>query len=336
MFDRIFQSVAGGGGSSSQAVHTASTGGGVPVGLIIFLVVLIVFLAIFGKSIFYIVRQQEAMIIERLGKFHRITRPGFRMKIPFIDQKVQRVSLRTMKEGFSIDAKTQDNVTIVLEVSAQYHVDFTTGATPQESGIYRSYYMLASPIEQMHDYLADALRSSIPNYTLDEVFEKKDNIANDVNATVAHTMADFGWQLVSTLITGIQLPPSVEQSMNDINAAQRQQQAAQSLANAAKIKRVTEAQAEAEAMEKTGNGIAAQRCAIAKGIRDSLDTITSSGISEQEANELFLFTQWTEMMTEFARAGNASTVVLPADFESARSMFDHMLVSQNAPKLGQK
>lgn len=46
------------------------------------------------------------------------------MKIPFIDQKVQRVSLRTMKEGFTLDAKTHDNVTINLEGSAQYHVDF--------------------------------------------------------------------------------------------------------------------------------------------------------------------------------------------------------------------
>ena len=301
-------------------------------GFMITLAIIVVFLLVFGKSIFFIVRQQEAVIIERLGKFHRIANPGWRAKIPFIDRNVTRVSLRTMKEGFSIDAKTSDNVTIVLQVSAQYHVDYNWGNAPEESGIYRSYYMLAQPIEQMHDYLADALRSSIPNYTLDEVFEKKDNIANDVNATVSHTMASYGWTLVSTLITGIDLPASVEQSMNDINAAQRQQQAAQSLANAAKIKRVTEAQAEAEAMEKTGNGIAAQRIAIAKGIKESLDTIASSGVSEQEANELFLYTQWTEMMTEFAKRGNATTVVLPADFQQSRSVFEQMLVADRAPR----
>ena len=69
-------------------------------GFLIFLVIAIIFLAIFGKSIFFIVRQQEAIIIERLGKFHRIANPGWRAKIPFIDKKVTRVSLRTMKEGF--------------------------------------------------------------------------------------------------------------------------------------------------------------------------------------------------------------------------------------------
>lgn len=301
-------------------------------GLLWTVIIIVAIVLLFSKGIFYIVHQQEMVIVERLGKFHRIAGPGFRVKIPLIDQKATRVSLRTMKEGFKIDAKTSDNVTIVLDVSAQYHVDFTQGNTVQESGIYRSYYMLAQPIEQMHDYLADALRSSIPNYTLDEVFEKKDNIANDVNATVSHTMAGYGWTLASTLITGIQLPASVEQSMNDINAAQRQQQAAQSLANAAKIKRVTEAQAEAESMEKTGNGIAAQRIAIAKGIKESLDTITSSSISEAEANELFLYTQWAEMMTEFAKTGKATTVVLPADFEQSRSMFSQMLSAQKADR----
>lgn len=299
---------------------------------IVVAVIIIAVVAMLAMGSFYIVHQQEMAIIERLGKFCRVAGPGFRMKIPFFDRRATSVSLRTNKEEFTIDAKTSDNVTIVLSVSAQYHVDFAQGDSVQESGVYRSYYMLAQPIAQMHDYLADALRSSIPHYTLDETFEKKDDIANDVNETVSLTMAGFGWTLVSTLITGIQLPQSVEQSMNDINAAQRQQQAAQSLANAAKIKRVTEAQAEAESMEKTGNGIAAQRIAIAKGIKESLDTITSSGISEQEANELFLYTQWAEMMTEFAKSGNSNTVVLPADFEQSRSMFDHMLTASKAPK----
>jgi len=297
---------------------------------LIVLLVIVLLVLVFGKGIFFLVHQQEMVIVERLGRFHRIAGPGFRMKIPLIDQKVTRVSLRTMKEGFNLDAKTSDNVTINLEVSAQYHVDFVQGEHPADSGIYRSYYTLAQPIDQMHDYIADALRSAIPQYTLDEVFEKKDDIARDVNQTVSQSMSGYGWVLVSTLITGIGLPNTVEQSMNDINAAQRQQQAAQSLADAAKIKRVTEAQAEAESMEKTGRGIANQRIAIADGIAASLDTIQKSGVSMQEANELFLYTQWAEMMGEFAKSGRTSTVVLPADFAQSRSMFEQMLAADAA------
>ncbi|MFR3878565.1 MAG: SPFH domain-containing protein, partial [Collinsella sp.] len=220
-----------------------------------------------------------------------------------------------------------DNVTIGLEVSAQYHVSYDMGAGPADSGIYKSYYMLQEPVDQMRDFITDALRSSIPVYTLDEVFAKKDDIAKDVNATVSEQMAAYGFTLVSTLITKIALPTEVENSMNDINAAQRKRAAAQELAEADRIKRVTEATAEAEAMEKAGEGIANQRKAIALGIKDSLEIIQETGVGNDEANQLFMFTQWSEMMTEFARTGKTSTVVLPSDFSQSASMFEQMLAA---------
>ena len=197
------------------------------------LLIPIIILLLLLPNACYVVEQQHAVIIERLGKFNRIVNAGFHMKVPVIDRKAATVSLRTMKNGFGIDVKTQDNVTIGLEVSAQYHVSYDMGAGPADSGIYKSYYMLQEPVDQMRDFITDALRSSIPVYTLDEVFAKKDDIAKDVNATVSEQMAAYGFTLVSTLITKIALPTEVENSMNDINAAQRKRAAAQELAEAA-------------------------------------------------------------------------------------------------------
>ena len=278
------------------------------------LLIPIIILLLLLPNACYVVEQQHAVIIERLGKFNRIVNAGFHMKVPVIDRKAATVSLRTMKNGFGIDVKTQDNVTIGLEVSAQYHVSYDMGAGPADSGIYKSYYMLQEPVDQMRDFITDALRSSIPVYTLDEVFAKKDDIAKDVNATVSEQMAAYGFTLVSTLITKIALPTEVENSMNDINAAQRKRAAAQELA-------------EAEAMEKAGEGIANQRKAIALGIKDSLEIIQETGVGNDEANQLFMFTQWSEMMTEFARTGKTSTVVLPSDFSQSASMFEQMLAA---------
>lgn len=277
---------------------------------------------------FFVVKQQHAVIIERLGKFNRIVFAGFNIMIPFIDRRAATISLRTMKNGFNVDVKTEDNVTIDLEISAQYRVDGRRGTNAAESGVYKSFYTLQNPAEQMRDFLTDALRSAIPVYTLDEVFAKKDDIARDVNETVASQMEGYGFQLVSTLITKIGLPREVEDSMNQINAAQRTKAAAQDLAEADRIKRVTEAKAEAEAMEESGKGIANQRKAIAQGIKDSLGTIQESGVSETEANALFMFTQWTEMMSDFARNGKGSTVVLPSDFRESASMFEQMIAAK--------
>ena len=295
--------------------------------LVFNLILLIVILAVVLPNTLFVVKQQHAVIIERLGRFNKIVNAGLNVKIPFVDRKAATVSLRTMKNGFDIDVKTEDNVTIGLEVSAQYHVSYDMGAGPADSGIYKSYYMLQQPVAQMRDFITDALRSSIPVYTLDEVFAKKDDIAKDVNATVSEQMAAYGFTLVSTLITKIALPAEVEDSMNQINAAQRTKAAAQDLAEADRIRRVTEAKAEAEAMEKSGEGIANQRKAIALGIKDSLETIQETGVGNDEANQLFMFTQWTEMMTEFARTGKNSTVVLPSDFSQTSSMFEQMLAA---------
>lgn len=302
-------------------------------GLFGFIIILAIVIVVLANTLF-VVKQQHAVIIERLGKFNGIVGAGIHAKIPVIDRKAATVSLRTMKNGFDIDAKTEDNVTIGLEVSVQYHVSYDMGRGPADSGVYKSYYMLQQPVAQMRDFITDALRSSIPVYTLDEVFAKKDDIAQDVNATVSEQMAAYGFTLVSTLITRIALPAEVEDSMNQINAAQRTKAAAQDLAEADRIRRVTEALAEAEAMEKAGEGIANQRKAIAVGIKDSLESIQETGVSNDEANLLFMYTQWTEMMTEFARTGKSSTVVLPSNFKESASMFEQMLAASEANDQG--
>lgn len=290
-------------------------------------IVLLVIIVVLTLQAIYIVPQQKVAIIERLGKFNRTAPAGLHFRIPIIERIAARVDLRTRQEEFAIDAKTKDNVTVTMSIAAQYRVSITPGMSPEQSGVWRSYYMLANPVAQMRSYLIDALRSSVPQYTLDEVFDKKDAIASDVNVTVSGLMVAYGFDVVSTLITSIDLPTDVEQSMNRINSAQREKEAAQSLAEAERIKVVTEARARAEAMEQAGIGIAAQRKAIADGISESLSVIRDSGVSAAEANQLFIFTQWTDMMTEFARNGKMSTVVLPSDFSQTASMFEQMLVA---------
>ena len=108
-------------------------------GLVFFIIFILVIAAIIKDGLF-IVKQQHAVIIERLGKFNRFVGAGFHVKIPFFERKATTVSLRTMKNGFSIDVKTEDNVTIGLDISAQYHVDYSLGNNPMESGIFKSYY----------------------------------------------------------------------------------------------------------------------------------------------------------------------------------------------------
>lgn len=297
-----------------------------PVTSIVVLVVIVMAVALSA----YVVRQQHVAIIERLGRFHGVAQPGFHLRIPIIDRTFD-VDLMTEDQHMTFDAKTSDNVTIELDVSIQYHVDSRDLRSGEGSGVWKSFYTLKDPVAQMKDYLADALRSQIPNRTLDEVFSEKDAIAQSIDQVVAQKMLDYGYVLVTTLITSIRLPAEVQESMNHIIASKNNLESATNDANAARAKTVIAAQAKAEAMAAEGKGIADQRVAIAEGIKQSIDTIKSAEMTSAEANRLFEYTQWIDMMNAYAQKG-ASTVVLPSGFDESASMFDQMLAAKQAPK----
>ena len=292
----------------------------VPIGFVVIVLV----------QVAYVVRQQHVAVIERLGRFHGFSGPGLHFRVPFVD-RVFYIDLKTEDEHMTFDAKTSDNVTIELDVSIQYHVDSSNMDQRENSGVYKSYYMLQDPVSQMQDYLADALRSQIPNRTLDEVFSEKDAIAHAIDEVVAHKMLEYGYVLVTTLITRIKLPAEVQESMNHIIASKNNLESATNDANAARAKTVIAAQAKAEAMAAEGKGIADQRIAIARGIKDSIDVIQGSNLTAEEANRLFEFTQWVDMMRGFADKG-ASSVVLPSDFRESQSMFEQLVAAQSAPQ----
>ncbi len=297
--------------------------------LLLFIVVVAIVLMCMG---IFVVQQQTAVIIERFGRFHRIVGAGIHCRIPGIDKIAKRVELRTRQDKFDLSAKTKDNVTIDMTVAVQYCVSTRQSQRVVDSGIYRSYYALSSPEDQMKSYIVDALRSTVPQFTLDSVFDEKDAIAENVRAQVFAHMIQYGYEVVGTLIQSIKLPRDVESAMNAINAAEREKVAAKSRAEAERIRVVTEAEAKADAMKEAGRGIAEQRKAIAEGIKDSLATIRESGVTTAEANELFTFTQWADMMTDFAKNSHASTVVLPSNFKSGASMMEQMITANTADK----
>lgn len=272
--------------------------------LLVFIAIIVLWL-MFSSA--YTVRQQSVAIIERLGKFHVISNSGFHFRLPFgIDSIAAIVQLRILQKNIIVETKTKDNVFIKLAVATQYRVS--------EDKVKDAYYSLSNPEAQISAYIEDALRSAVPKLTLDEVFERKDEIALDVQRQVAEEMAGYGYKVVKTLLTGVEPDEEVKQSMNEINAAQRKRAAAKELAEADKIKIVTSAEAEAEKDRLRGIGIAEQRKAIVDGLADSIKELKDSNISltEEQLMSILLTNQYLDTMNVFASKGN-STVFLPSN-----------------------
>lgn len=271
------------------------------------LFLLISFLILMGIliSMLYVVRQQSVAIVERFGRYQKIATSGIHMRLPFgIDKIAARIQLRLLQSEIVVETKTKDNVFVMMNVATQYRVN--------EQNVTDAYYKLMRPEAQIKSYIEDALRSSVPKLTLDELFEKKDEIALEVQHQVAEEMTTYGYIIVKTLITKVEPDSEVKQSMNEINAAQRKRVAAQELAEADKIKIVTAAEAEAEKDRLHGVGIAQQRKAIVDGLAESIAELKEAnvGMSEEQIMSILLTNQYLDTLNTFAVKGN-QTLFLP-------------------------
>ena len=292
-----------------------------------FLVLLaIIALLILGviASTLYVVRQQTVVIIERFGKYQTTSGSGIHVRLPLsIDKIAARIQLRLLQSEIIVETKTKDNVFVTLNVATQYRVN--------EQNVTDAYYKLMRPEAQIKSYIEDALRSSVPKLTLDELFEKKDEIALEVQHQVAEEMSTYGYIIVKTFITKVEPDDEVKQSMNEINAAQRKRVAAQELANADKIKIVTATEAEAEKDRLHGVGIAQQRKAIVDGLAESIQGLKDAnvGMTEEKIMSILLTNQYLDTLNTFAAKGN-QTLFLPNHPEGIEDIRTQILSSLKA------
>ena len=293
-------------------------------GIIIFIVVVFA-LVLSALSSIYVVRQQSVAIIERFGRYQKTSSSGMNFRLPCgIDKIAARVQLRLLQSEIVVETKTQDNVFVTMNVATQYRVN--------ENNVTDAYYKLMRPEAQIKSYIEDALRSSVPKLTLDELFEKKDEIALEVQKQVAEEMSTYGYIIVKTLITKVEPDAEVKQSMNEINAAQRKRVAAQELAEADKIKIVTAAEAEAEKDRLHGVGIAEQRKAIVDGLADSIKELKGANVelTEEQIMSILLTNQYLDTLNNFADKQGNNTIFLPANPDGVEGIRTHILSALKA------
>lgn len=274
------------------------------IGVLLLAVVLMLFFGGLRTSLFFTVKTQENIIVERFGKFLRVAKPGLNIKAPFADTLTKPISLRIQQLEVNIESKTKDNVFVTVPVAVQYVI--------REESVQDAYYRLSNPEAQIRSYVFDTVRSALSGLDLDAAFESKDDIARSVETTLSSRMQEFGFNIVNTLVQDISPDQKVRDSMNSINAAQRDRVAAQSLAEADKIKLVTQAEAEAESKRLHGEGVAAQRKAIATGIAEQYELLRKVGI-DTTAEQLLLLTQYFDTMQDVARNGRSNVLFLPSN-----------------------
>ena len=270
----------------------------------------------------FTVKQQTAAVIERFGRFLSIRNSGLHIKIPIVDRIAGRINLKIQQLDVNVETKTKDDVFVHLKVSVQYQVT--------RAKVYDAFYKLESPGAQITSYVFDVVRAEVPKMKLDDVFERKDDIANAVKAELNDARLDYGYDIVRTLVTDIDPDEKVKDSMNRINASEREKVAAEFEGEAERIKIVAVARAEAESKRLQGQGIADQRREIARGLEESVDVLNNVGINSQEASALIVVTQHYDTLQSIGGESNSNLILLPNSPQAGSNMLNDMIASFTA------
>ncbi len=271
---------------------------------------------------FFIVKQQSAAIVERFGKFVSVRQSGLQLKIPIIDSIAGRLSLRIQQLDVVVETKTKDDVFVKLKVSVQFKVI--------KEKVYDAFYKLDNPGDQITSFIFDVVRAEVPKLILDDVFLKKDDIAIAVKSELQDAMTEYGFQIIKTLVTDIDPDAQVKESMNRINASEREKVAAQFEGEAQKILIVEKAKAEAESKRLQGQGIADQRREIARGLEDSVKVLNGVDINSQEASALIVVTQHYDTLQSVGAEANSNLILMPNSPQAGSEMLNNMVASFTA------
>ena len=278
------------------------------------------FILLFG--IFFIVKQQSAAIVERFGRFIGVRHSGLQLKIPIVDRIAGRVSLRVQQLDVVVETKTKDDVFVKIKVSVQYKVI--------KDKVFDAFYKLDFPQDQITSYVFDVVRAEVPKMILDDVFEKKDDVAIAVKTELNDAMVNYGFDIIKTLVTDIDPDSQVKDSMNRINASVREKVAAQFEGDAQRILIVERAKAEAESKRLQGQGIADQRREIARGLEDSVKVLNGVNINSQEASALIVVTQHYDTLQSVGSASNSNLILMPNSPQAGSEMLNNMVASFTA------
>ena len=288
----------------------------------IFYTFLILFITLILFGTFFIVKQQSAAIVERFGKFVSTRQSGLQLKIPIIDRVAGRLSLRIQQLDVVVETKTKDDVFVKIKVSVQFKVI--------KDKVYDAFYKLDFPQDQITSYVFDVVRAEVPKMILDDVFEKKDDVAIAVKGELNEAMKNYGFDIIKTLVTDIDPDAQVKESMNRINASEREKVAAQFEGDAQRILIVERAKAEAESKRLQGQGIADQRREIARGLEDSVKVLNNVDINSQEASALIVVTQHYDTLQSVGSASNSNLILMPNSPQAGSEMLNNMVASFTA------
>jgi len=293
-----------------------------PVGFGAFFIIVVLFFIVFLLKSVYLVRQAETVIIERLGKYHRLLTPGLHFIIPFIDQARQsvwsyvrevdgrryyrftriitRVDLRESVYDFpKQNVITKDNVIMEINALLYYQITSPTSAV---------YEVLNLP-EAIEKLTQTTLRNVIGSMDLDETLVSRDQINERLRVILDEATDKWGVKVNRVELQEVKPPEDIRAAMEKEMRAERDRRATMLTAEGTKHALILNAEGIKEAEVLTATGEAKAKVIRAKAEAEAIDLIKRQ-IPDQDPLPYLIATQYIRTLPELMKS-NDKLVLMP-------------------------
>ncbi len=269
-----------------------------------------------------IIQQNTVFVIEYLGKFKRIMAAGINFKLPLVERVAAKISLR--QQNFSINGKYPSKDKVIVDVSTNliYAVD------PSLEGIQRFTYVLQNREQSIGAIIENSLRTYIAKETHEGILEKKEELALHIKTDLDKQLEEWGIIIKSFQIVNVNFPPTITQAMSEVVASEQLRKAAENKGEAVKIQAVKEAEADKIRKQLEGEGIALEREAIARGLKESFEIMKSA--THQESKEIMAIltlTQYLDTLKNIGMTNNSKVIFMDTQIGKSSDLMKQLIAT---------
>jgi regulator of protease activity HflC (stomatin/prohibitin superfamily) len=261
------------------------------------------------------VNQGTVAIVTMFGKYRRILLPGLRFRIPIIESIYRRVSIQNQSIELEFQAVTIDQANVYFKSMILYSVQNSDEETMKKVAF--KFISNKDLMQALVRTVEGSIRAYVATKRQAEVLTARREIVDYVKEQIDHSLEEWGYHLQDLQINDITFDQQIMDSMskvvasNNLKAAAENEgqallitktKAAEAEGNAIKIS----AQAEKEAAQLRGQGVALFRQEVAKGMSEAAEEMKQANLD----TNVILFSMWTEAIKNFAEYGKGNVIFL--------------------------
>jgi regulator of protease activity HflC (stomatin/prohibitin superfamily) len=290
---------------------------------------LIVFLIVIFTGLLT-VNQGTIAVITMFGKYRRILTPGLRFKIPLVESVYKRVSIQNQSLEMEFQAVTIDQANVYFKSMLLYSVQNADEAT-----LIKVAFKFISNKDLMQALIRTvegSIRAFVATKKQAEVLTARREIVDYVKDQIDHSLEEWGYHLQDLQINDITFDQQVMESMSKVVASNNLKAAAENEGQALLITKTKSAeaegnaikisaQAEKEAAQLRGQGVALFRQEVAKGMSEAAEEMKQANLD----TNVILFSMWTEAIKNFAEYGKGNVIFLDGSPEGMDKNLKQMM-----------